>query len=151
MRKRWFLAGGMTLLLVPWLLVGCGATQEQYDAVVAELNSAQIKIQSLQSELDSTKAQLQSAQIELDATKSELESVRERLPQTIVKVIPSEALNLIQENQGNPDFVIIDAQPPETFAEKHVDNAINMYFGFETIDNELDKLDKNKKYLVYGS
>ncbi len=142
MRKRWFLAGGMTLLLVPWLLVGCGATQEQYDAVVAELNSAQRKIQSLQSELD--------------ATKSELESVWERLPQTIVfesyvKVIPSEALNLIQENQGNPDFVIIDAGPPETFAEKHIDNAINMYFGSETIDNELDKLDKNKKYLVHGS
>jgi len=146
----------MTLLLVPWLLVGCGATQEQYDAVVAELNSAQIKIQSLQSELDSTKAQLQSAQIELDATKSELESVWERLPKTIVfesyvKVIPSEAINLIQENQDNPDFVIIDAQSPEIFAEKHIDNAINMYFGSETIDNELDKLDKNKKYLVYGS
>ena len=156
MRKRWFLAGGMTLLLVPWLLVGCGATQEQYDAVVAELNSAQIKIQSLQSELDSTKAQLQSAQIELDATKSELESVWERLPQTIVfesyvEVIPSEALNLIQENQGNPDFVIIDAQSPEIFAEKHIDNAINMYFGSETIESELDKLDKNKKYLVHGS
>ncbi len=141
MRKRWFPAG-MTLLLVPWLLVGCGVAQEQYDAVVAELNSAQIKIQSLQSELD--------------ATKSELESVWEQVPKTIVfesyvKVIPSEAINLIQENQGNPDFVIIDAQSPEIFAEKHIDNAINMYFGSETIDNELDKLDKNKKYLVYGS
>jgi len=149
MRKRWFLAG-MTLLLVPWLLVGCGVAQEQYDAVVVELNSAQAKIQSLQSELDSTKAQLQSMQIELDATKSELESVRERLPQTIVKVIPSEALNLIQENQGNPDFVIIDASPPEEFARRHIDNSINMDFGSETIDNELDKLDKNKTYLLYG-
>jgi len=110
-----------------------------------------MQIKPLQSELDSTKAQLQSVQIELDAMKSELESVRERLPQTIVKVIPSEALNLIQENQGNPDFIIIDAQPPETFAEKHIDNAISMYFGSDTIDNELDKLDKNKKYLLYGS
>ena len=142
MRKRWCLAGGMTLLLVPWLLVGCSATQEQYDAVVAELNSAQIKIQSLQSELD--------------ATKSELESVWEQVPKTIVfesyvKVAPSEAFNLIQENQGNPDFVIIDAQPPETFAEKHIENAINMYFGSETIESELNKLDKNKKYLVHGS
>ena len=133
---------GMIFLLLPWLLVGCGATQEQYDAVVAELNSAQRKIQSLQSELD--------------ATKSELESVWEQVPKTIVfesyvKVTPSEAFNLIQENQGNPDFVIIDAQPPETFAEKHIENAINMYFGSETIESELNKLDKNKKYLVYGS
>ena len=142
MRKRWFLAGGMTLLLVPWLLVGCGVTQGKYDAMVAERDAALAKLESVQGELD--------------ATKSELESVWERLPKTIVfesyvKVIPSEAINLIQENQGNPDFVIIDAQSPEIFAEKHIDNAINMYFGSETIDNELDKLDKNKKYLVYGS
>ena len=141
MRKRWFPAG-MTLLLVPWLLVGCGVTQEKYDAMVAERDAALAKLESVQGELD--------------ATKSELESVWELLPKTIVfesyvKVIPSEAINLIQENQGNPDFVIIDAQPPETFAEKHIDNAINMYFGSETIESELDKLDKNKKYLVHGS
>jgi len=131
------------LLLVSWLLIGCGVAQEQYNAVVAELNSAQTKIQSLQSELD--------------ATKSELQSVKEQLlaattfpTQTIEKVVPSEAINLIQKNQINPDFIIIDVQPLEEFERRHIDNAMNIAIDSEIFQNELDKLDKNKTYLIYG-
>jgi len=71
-------------------------------------------------------------------------------PQTIEKVIPSEALNLIQENKGNPDFIILDTQPLEEYEKRHIDNAINVPIDSETFQNELDKLDKNKTYLIYG-
>jgi rhodanese-related sulfurtransferase len=70
--------------------------------------------------------------------------------QTIAKVIPSEALNLIQENQGNPDFIIVDAQPIEEYERRHIDGAINIPIDTEAFRNELNKLDKNKTYLIYG-
>ena len=70
--------------------------------------------------------------------------------QTIVKVIPSEALNLIQENQGNPDFIIVDTQLLEEYERRHIDSAINIPIDTEAFREELDKLDKNKTYLIYG-
>ena len=70
--------------------------------------------------------------------------------QTIEKITPSEALNLIQKNQGNPDFIILDTQPLEEYGRRHIDNAINVPIDSETFQNELDKLDKNKAYLIYG-
>ena len=45
MRKRWFLAG-MIFLLVPFLTIGCGIPQEQYDAVTFDLGTAQQELQS---------------------------------------------------------------------------------------------------------
>ena len=51
MAKRWFLVGGV-LLLVLLFVVGCGIPQETYDAVLAERDEAQAKVASLQSGLD---------------------------------------------------------------------------------------------------
>jgi len=39
--------------------------------------------------------------------------------------------------------------PPEEFAEGYIENAINIDFRSETFQDEIDKLDKNKKYLIY--
>ena len=142
MRKLWLLTGIM-LLLVSWLLIGCGVAQEQHDAVVAELNSAQTQIQSLQSELDTTKSELQSA-------KEQLLAATVFPTQTIEKVIPSEAISLIQEKQSNPDFIVVDVQPLEEYERRHIDNAINVPIDSEAFLNELDRLDKNKAYLIYG-
>jgi len=69
--------------------------------------------------------------------------------QTIGDITPQEAFTLLQENKNNPDFVIIDIQAPEYFANEHIENAINIYYFSETFRDELDKLDKNKTYLIY--
>ena len=69
--------------------------------------------------------------------------------QTIEDITPQEASALIQENQDNPDFVIIDVRTPEEFAEGHIKDAINIDFYSETFEDELDILDKNKTYLIY--
>jgi len=69
--------------------------------------------------------------------------------QIIEDITPQQAFTLIQENQGNPDLVIIDIQAPEYFANEHIENAINIYYFSETFRDELDKLDKNKTYLIY--
>ena len=69
--------------------------------------------------------------------------------QIIENITPPEAFALIQDNQNNPDFVIIDVRTPEEFADGHIENAINLDYYSETFQDELDKLDKKKTYLIY--
>ena len=63
--------------------------------------------------------------------------------------MPQEVFTLIQENQNNPDFAIIDVRTPEEFAEGYIENADNIDFYSETFWDELNQLDKNKTYLIY--
>ena len=72
------------------------------------------------------------------------------LPNQIYKDIEvQEAFDLIQRNQGNTAFVIIDVRTPEEFNEGHIENAVNIDFNSETFKEDLDKLDKNKTYFIY--
>lgn len=82
MKKQWFLVA-MIFLLVPWLLVGCGISQELYDAVSAERDSLVANMQSVQGELEAAKSGLNSVQSELDSMKSELQSTKGELDITI--------------------------------------------------------------------
>jgi rhodanese-related sulfurtransferase len=75
--------------------------------------------------------------------------VQEKPPQISESITPEEALALIQENQDNPDFVIIDIRTPDEFAEGHIENAINLDYFSDNFRDELDKLDKDKTYLIY--
>ena len=75
--------------------------------------------------------------------------VQETPARIIEDITPQEAFTLIQNNQDNPDFVILDVRTPEEFAEAHIEDAINLDFRSETFRDELDKLDKNNAYLVY--
>ena len=78
------------------------------------------------------------------------ETVTPETPTRIIEdITPQEALTLIQDNQNNPDFVIIDVRTPEEFAEGYIENAINIDFYSETFRDELKQLDKNKTYLIY--
>ncbi len=69
--------------------------------------------------------------------------------QIIENVTPLEALNLIQETQNNPDFVILDVRTAEEVADGYIENAINIDFYSETFRDEVDRLDKNRTYLIY--
>jgi rhodanese-related sulfurtransferase len=69
--------------------------------------------------------------------------------QIIENITPPEAFALIQDNHNNPDFVILDVRTPEEFADGHIENAINLDYYSETFQDELNKLDKNKTYLIY--
>jgi len=76
----------------------------------------------------------------------------QKIPSQIIESItPQDAFTLIQENKDNPDFVIIDVQTPQEFAERHIENAINLDYHSETFRDELNQLDKNKTYLIYYS
>jgi len=79
----------------------------------------------------------------------ELPTIQETPSQITKGITPQEAFTLIQENQDNPDFMIIDVQTPEEFVNRHIENAINIDYRSETFQDELNKLDKNKTYLIY--
>ena len=68
---------------------------------------------------------------------------------TIEDITPQEAFTLIQNNQNNPDFVIIDVRTPAEFAGEHIENATNINFYSETFRDTLKNLDKDKTYLIY--
>jgi len=60
-----------------------------------------------------------------------------------------EAFELIQRNQGNTNFIIIDIRTTQEFNEGHIENAVNIDFYSEIFKEDLDKLDKNKTYFIY--
>ncbi len=68
---------------------------------------------------------------------------------TIEDITPQEAFTLIQNNQNNPDFVIIDVRTPGEFTEERIENATNIDFYSEAFRDILNNLDKNKIYLIY--
>jgi rhodanese-related sulfurtransferase len=87
----------------------------------------------------------------LDQWKAEGLPIQEKPPQIIESITPEEAFALTQENQDNPDFVIIDIRSPGEFAQWHVEDAVNIDYRSEDFRDELDKLDKDKIYLIYYS
>jgi len=68
----------------------------------------------------------------------------------IFKNISSEkALNLIEENRNNKDFIILDVRTPGEYESGHIKSAVNFDFYSETFIDDLKKLDKNKIYFIY--
>jgi len=81
---------------------------------------------------------------------AEIATPEQEAPSQIIEnITPQEAFTLIQNNENNPDFVIIDVRTPKEFAEERIENAINVDFYSETFTDELNNLDKNKPYLIY--
>jgi len=78
MIKTWFLVG-VTLLLVSLLLLGCGISEQEYNAVVAERNSIKAELESTRSELEAVKSELASVYVELTMTKTELQVLKDQV------------------------------------------------------------------------
>lgn len=72
---------------------------------------------------------------------------------TVVQIIKDisvqEAYDLIKENKDKQSFVIIDVRTPEEFANEYIENAVNLDYYSEKFRDELNKLDKEKTYLIY--
>lgn len=65
-------------------------------------------------------------------------------------IIAQEAFSLIDTNKNNDNFIIIDIRLPQDFKKEHIEGAINIDCTSDTFRDELDKLDRNKTYLIYG-
>jgi len=69
--------------------------------------------------------------------------------QGFVDVTAREAFDLIAENSDNPDFIILDIRTMPEFEAGHIPNAIRLDFYSESFRQDLDRLDKDKAYLLY--
>jgi rhodanese-related sulfurtransferase len=69
--------------------------------------------------------------------------------QTIRDLSVAEAYTMIQDNQGQDDFVILDVRTPAEFAEGHIEGAVLLDFNAGNFEVEVGKLDKDVRYLVY--
>jgi len=71
-------------------------------------------------------------------------------PSQIVKEISaSEAYTLVQANVGRADFIILDVRTPSEFSSGHLEGAILIDVNAGNFREKVNKLDKNKNYLVY--
>jgi len=73
----------------------------------------------------------------------------ENKTEKILVVTPKQAWKMIQENRGNPNFVLLDVRTPKEFFKERLAGAIMLDFYSLNFNNELGKLDRNKTYLVY--
>ncbi|MDI6644877.1 MAG: rhodanese-like domain-containing protein [Methanobacteriaceae archaeon] len=62
---------------------------------------------------------------------------------------PQEAFNIIEENENNSNFIIIDVRTYDEFKEEHINGAVQLDYYSVTFKEELDQLNKNNIYLIY--
>jgi len=64
-------------------------------------------------------------------------------------VVPEKAHQLIRENAGNRDFVVLDVRTPGEFAQGHLEGAVLIDFRSPGFREEMARQDRTKTYLVY--
>jgi rhodanese-related sulfurtransferase len=67
----------------------------------------------------------------------------------VYEVTSQEAFDLIQENQGNPGFIILDVRTSSEFHNGHIEGALSIDVNLPSFSEELEQLDRNATYLVY--
>ncbi len=60
-----------------------------------------------------------------------------------------EAQQMIQDNLNNQDFVILDTRTPREYENGHLENSVFLNYSSPTYKQEIEKLDRTKKYLIY--
>ncbi len=60
-----------------------------------------------------------------------------------------EAITVIQENQGNPAFIILDVRTLAEYGQGHIAGAQLLDYKSARFSAGLERLDKTKTYLVY--
>ena len=69
--------------------------------------------------------------------------------QIIEDITVQEAFDLIESEQGNPPFAIIDVRTPEEYAEGHLENAVNIDFNADDFEDRINELNRDNTYVVY--
>jgi rhodanese-related sulfurtransferase len=65
---------------------------------------------------------------------------------TFELITPQDALKLIEEH---PEIVIIDIRPEVDYKKDHIPGAQNLDYDGHDFQHKAERLDKNKKYLIY--
>ena len=66
----------------------------------------------------------------------------------LTDVTVAEARAIIEDNEGNENFIIIDVRTPGEYNSGHIENAINVNY-YDNFEANIGTFDRNKTYLVY--
>ncbi len=69
--------------------------------------------------------------------------------QSLQTISPKQAQQLIQKEKDNSNFAIIDIRTPTEFESGHIENASLIDYYSKNFLKKMQKLDKNKIYLIY--
>ncbi|AZZ65241.1 hypothetical protein DMC14_000235 [Metamycoplasma phocicerebrale] len=67
----------------------------------------------------------------------------------VKKLSTDQALEMINKNKTNKDFVLLDVRTEGEINEQYIEGMSNVNFKDPNFKNEINKFDKNKTYLVY--
>ncbi|MCC7551373.1 MAG: rhodanese-like domain-containing protein [Methanobacterium sp.] len=76
------------------------------------------------------------------------ESDENEINQVIRNLSPEVAHKLLEENLDNPDFIILDIRTSKEFSTGHIEGALNLDFYADDFQEQIEKGDKDKKYLI---
>ncbi|MBI4813333.1 MAG: rhodanese-like domain-containing protein [Methanobacterium sp.] len=76
------------------------------------------------------------------------ESDENEKEQIFRNIRPEDAVELIEEMQEDPDFIILDVRTPKEFTDGHIECAVNIDYQGENFTEEIEVGDKEKKYLI---
>ena len=129
MKKRWFLAG-MTLLLVPCLLVGCGVAQEEYDSLKSTSEATQASLEQTTSHLTATQASLEQTRSDLAVTEASLEQTKVTLGASQAQITELET----RVKELREQYEIVGETPAETaeniverYHETHIYSEVDFF------------------------
>jgi uncharacterized protein YkwD len=131
MKKEWFVLG-IVILLVPWLVVGCGISEEVYNTVVAERDAVQAQVTNLESDVSVIQAKYDDLKTDNDELKSEFETMQAKYEELSAEY---EELDKQFEELSKEGDIIIEEINAED-AEQTLFTLINQ----ERKNNGLDEL-----------
>lgn len=138
MKRRWLMFG-VIFLLLPCLLVGCGISEEEYDAVKAERDAVQVRVTNLQSEVSAIQAEYD----DLKADYDELESEHETL-QVEHEELSAYYDELNTQYEELSEQLGVPVEENGGIIEADVEQALFELVNQERIDNGLDELEWGK-------
>jgi rhodanese-related sulfurtransferase len=78
-----------------------------------------------------------------------LPSCHSQQDQNIIALSPTETADLIEKNKGDANFIILDIRTPAEYQRGHLKDAIMIDYYSKAFVNNIDRLDREKAYLVY--
>ena len=88
--------------------------------------------------------------VTLTKTATETLSPQPTIPNQITEGITvAEAYSMIQDNEDNPEFVIIDIRTPEERAISYIEGSILLNWNKGVFQAEVESLDRCTTYLLY--